>query len=213
MSNEFKSISSAAKYLKNRGFCLPGSKTPIARSKVFADTKRGLFVISDSSAITEAEINAYVVRAGLVQLDRDRKATAADPKPFADKAAAQARLMAARAEKAEHELGVLRGRYLEKDAVHLEFALKIGAFESSFKNLVRTNVEDIIRKVGGDPSKSRMLCDWFYSKIDQLLGAMGDLQELDIKLLKRGERPPWSLDGLPDQQDATTSGPLQREDS
>ncbi|MCJ8502365.1 hypothetical protein [Desulfatitalea alkaliphila] len=212
MSNEFKSISAVAKYLKNRGFCLPGSKTPIARSKVFSDVKRGLFVFSDPSAITQAEVDAYCVAAGLIQMDRDRKAPGADPKVFTDKAAAQARLMAAKASKAEHELEALRGRYLLKDDVRLEQALKIAIFESGFKTLVRTRVEDMIRMVGGDPAKSRMLCDWFFSEIDSLLAAMGDMPELDIRLTKRGDRPAWSLDGLPDQQDATATESPQRED-
>ena len=207
MSNEFKSISAAAKYLKNRGFCIPGNKSPIARSKVFADVKRGLFVFSDACAITQAEVDAYCVAAGLIQMDFDRKAPGADPKVFTDKAAAQARLMAARAQKAEFELDALRGRYLERDTVRLEQSLKISVFESSFKTLVRSRVEDIVRMVGGDPAKSRMLCDWFFSEVDNLLAAMGDMPELDIRLTKRGEQPPWSLDGLPDQQDATTSAP------
>ena len=192
MDKNFKGLSAVAKWLKNKRYAAPGQRKPIGKTKVYEDAKRGAFVFNDPGAITPEEVLSYCHAAGLVRIERENP-TAADDL-HARRTAAQARMLEAKARRAEHDLALAEGRFLPRDQVRLEIAVKLGLLEAGIKNTIRVNAEDWIHRVGGDPGRARMLTELMYSDVDRLLHEMGDLQELDIRISKRGERLPWELD-------------------
>ena len=198
MDKNFKGLSAVAKWLKNKRYAAPGQRKPIGKTKVYEDAKRGAFVFNDPGAITPEEVLSYCHAAGLVRTERENP-TAADDL-HARRTAAQARMLEAKARRAEHDLAVAEGKYLPKDQARLEFAIKIATFEANFKTLIRVNAEHWITQTGGDPGRARMLCEMAYADVDRLLHEMGNLQELGVRIVKRGHPLPWDLEGEDSQE-------------
>jgi hypothetical protein len=76
-----------------------------------------------------------------------------------------------------------QGKYLPKDDVRTELALKISAFEAGFKHVAATRAGDLISAVGGKQEKQQIFIDMIYSAIDTLLDEFAQIDELDLVVM------------------------------
>ena len=88
-------------------------------------------------------------------------------------------------EKLRFELDKERGKYILKEDVRLQVAIKLAALEAGIKNTVRVNAADWIHKTGGDAKKERMFCDLVYAEVDLLLGEFGNMEEIKVEVRKQ----------------------------
>ena len=180
-------VTDVANWLCDEGYCAAGKDTPIKKSKIYQDRKNGVLVISDAKAITLQEVESYITRAMLVK----RTGAGSRKGEIEDLSALRARR---ELEKLEIEIDTKRmalqkeiGQLLPKQEVYLQMSIKIAAFESSIKHLVRSRAVDWITAVGGDQKKIQALLDMIYPEIDDLLDRMGRLDDLKVVVVKRQE--------------------------
>lgn len=181
-------ISGWVKYLQQNRYAAPGKRVPIGKSKVYADLKSGIFVVADEKNVTQDELARYIMAAGLVRLEGNAQIREDLQRRRAE---GQAGLIEIRREREKFELDRLRGRYIEKDEVHLTCATKCAALEAGLKNTVRINAVDWIIKTGGDPKHAKMLIALMYSEIDALLGEFGNMDEINVVVAKTPSDLPW----------------------
>ena len=77
-----------------------------------------------------------------------------------------------------------QGKYLPKEEVRTELALKISVFEAGFKHVVATSAQDWADAIGGKPEKYQILIDMIHQAIDNLLGEFAECDELDLVVEK-----------------------------
>lgn len=181
-------ISDGVKYLQQNRYAAPGKRVPIGKSKVYADLKSGLFVVEDEKNVTQDELARYIMAAGLVRLEANAELR---DDLHRRRIEGQAGLIEVRRAREQFELDRAKGRYIEKDEVHLCAATKCAALEAGLKTMVRANVVDWIVKVGGDPKHAKMLTAIVYSEIDILLGDFGSMDEIEIVVAKDRSELPW----------------------
>jgi C4-dicarboxylate-specific signal transduction histidine kinase len=73
-----------------------------------------------------------------------------------------------------------QGKYLAKEDVRTELALKISAFEAGFKHIAVTRASDWIAAVAGRQEKQQVLVDMVNNAIDTLLDEFSRVDELDL---------------------------------
>lgn len=100
---------------------------------------------------------------------------------------AQIELLQTRQKKLAFELALQEGQYLARDAVLLEWSVKLGLFDSVFKTTIRTHVAEWLLAIGADPSQAGALFSLFEFEIDALLDRMADLQEIRVRVKRNTE--------------------------
>jgi hypothetical protein len=80
-----------------------------------------------------------------------------------------------------------KGRYLLRDDVRAEQAMKIGALQAGIKHWARTGAADLIYAVGGDAAKARVFINLFEARLDELMDEMGRMEEIGIVIRRREE--------------------------
>lgn len=167
----FANVMEALQFLKAQGY-------KVAKSKMYADAKKGLLKVLEDKSVLEADVLAYAVRAELEKTPG--KASAVDDSIFADKANAELELLEVRKKKLTFEYEKQMGLYLLKTDVHAEIAMKLGAIEAGFKHLVAVRLADWIEDARGDVKCCDELRETIYGEIDALLNEFCSFDELEI---------------------------------
>jgi hypothetical protein len=172
-----KNLTAAVQHLQDQGY-------KIAKSKIYQDAKAGLLRVQPDRTVLRADLDSYVLRAGL------EKVAAADvggriEREQAEKLELENRKLRKQVEKLEWELDRDRGKYLLKDDVRTEQALKIASLDAGAKHWIRTTAADLIYAVGGDPGKERVLINLFEARFSELLDEMGRMDELRIEIKRQ----------------------------
>ena len=93
--------------------------------------------------------------------------------------------MRVRAEKLKFEHNLTKDQYLLRDDVHLAWSIRLGFLETHLKGLFRTNAESWLMACGADPAAGGILFGLMEKELDELLGYLGDLEELKVVVKKR----------------------------
>jgi hypothetical protein len=173
----FANVMEALQFLKARGY-------KVAKSKVYADAKKGLLKVQEDKSVLEADVLAYAVRAELEKTPE--KASKIDDSVFADKAAAELQLLEVRKKKLLFEHEKQMGLYLLKSDVHAEIAMKLGAIEAGFKHLVAVRLADWIEAAGGDTQTVDDVRESIYTDIDGMMNEFCSFDELAIVIRPAG---------------------------
>ena len=171
----FKTVAAVVRFLKAKGY-------KVEKSKVYQDKRKGLLRCADDGTIAEDDALAYAVRADLGKVT---DAIAEVDQYAGVRSKKEIEKLEVQTEKLRFELEKERGRYILKEDVQLQVAIKLSALEAGIKNVVRVNAADWIHKTGGDAKKERMLCELVYAEVDALLGEFGNMEEINVTVQKR----------------------------
>ena len=173
----FKKLSEVVKFLTEEGY-------KIKKSKIYLDAKAG-YLVGTEDGFTLNDVLAYVHTQSLDKI-ADNKAGKLD-------ALSEKRLekevekLTIQVEKLTWDMDRDQGKYLLKEDVRIELALKISAFEAGFKHAVATNAQDWVSLVGGISEKSQILVERIHHAIDALLAEFAEVDELDLIITKAEE--------------------------
>lgn len=156
----------------------------VSKSKLSRDAQRGMIRKNADGTISEAEAIAYAHKYLKRAMVPDSEST---EEMLRNKAEAEVALLRTREEKLRFEKEVSQGKYLRRDDVRLETAVKVGVLEAGLKNAVRIHADEWLQRAGGDASRAGLLCDLIYAEIDKLLDDFGNLPELGVVIRRRPE--------------------------
>jgi hypothetical protein len=174
VGSQFRKTSDVVKWLKDEGY-------KVKKSKIYMDAKSGYLVSSEDGGFSQEAVLAYVHTQSLDKIS-DNKAGKLD-------ALSEKRLekevekLTVQVEKLTWDMERDQGKYLPKDDVRTELALKISAFEAGFKHVAATRAGDLISAVGGNQAKQQIFIDMIYSAIDTLLDEFAQIDELDLVVM------------------------------
>lgn len=172
----FKNVAEVMKWLQAEGY-------KIKKSKVYNDVKSGFLVQSEDGSFSQNDILAYVHTQSLDKI-ADNKAGKLD-------ALSEKRLekevekLTVQVQKLTWDMEKDQGKFLPKEDVRMELALKISVFEAGFKHIVATSAQDWASAIGGEPGKYQILIDQINTAIDALLGEFAECDELDLVVEKQ----------------------------
>jgi len=172
-------------FLQKNKYAAKGRRSPIKKSKLYNDIKKGLFVYKNEAAITEAEVLDYVHKAGLVRLEGN-----AGLLDRLREEEIQARVGAyrAREKKAKFDLAKEQGKYILREKWLTELVLKLHAAKQVPLNECRVRADELIEAVGGDLEKSQLLVEMFTCWIEDGFHELASVDELQFKV-KRDPPP------------------------
>jgi len=156
-----KNLTAAVQHLQDQGW-------KIKKSKVYNDAKAGLLRVQPDRTVARADLDSYILRAGL------EKTSQADvggkiEQGQAERLELENEKLRKQVEKLEWELARDKGKYVAKEEVHVELAIRAGALEAGVKHWMRTGAVDLVYAVGGEPAKARVLINLFEARLDELL--------------------------------------------
>ncbi len=93
---------------------------------------------------------------------------------------AEIRRIRAAAEKEEFQLGVLKGKYITREAVYLELAGRAVTLASGLKTAFKSAGLDFVGLVEGSPKKARNLIQALEEKLDAALNEYAQVDEFEV---------------------------------
>jgi hypothetical protein len=171
----FRNTAEVMKFLQAEGY-------KIKKSKLYNDVKAGFLAQSEDGSFSQNDVLAYVHTQSLDKI-ADNKAGKLD-------ALSEKRLekevekLTVQVEKLTWDMNRDQGKYLLKEDVRTELAMKISVFEAGFKHVVATSASDWSAAIGGEPGKYQILIDQINNAIDALLGEFAECEELDVVVEK-----------------------------
>jgi hypothetical protein len=153
----------------------------IKKSKIYLDAKAG-YLVGTEDGYTLNDVLAYVHTQSLDKI-ADNKAGKLD-------ALSEKRLekevekLTVQVQKLTWDMEKDQGKFLPKEDVRMELALKISLFEAGFKHIVATSAQDWASSIGAESGKYEILIDLINRAIDTLLGEFAECDELDLIIMK-----------------------------
>ena len=167
-SIRFKRLSEVVKWLNDEGY-------KIKKSKVYMDAKSGYLVAAEDGGFSQEAVLAYIHTQKLEKI-ADNKAGKLDALTE-QRLKKEVEKLTVQVEKLTWDMERDQGKYLLKEEVRTELALKISAFEAGFKHVAVTRASDWVSAVGGKQEKQQVLIDMIHSAIDTLLGEFAQVDE------------------------------------
>ena len=170
-SKRLAKISEVVKYLKDEGY-------KIAKSKIYNDVKAGYLTPADDGSFQYDSVIAYIHTQMLDKIadNRGDKIDQLTEKRLQK----EVEKLTAQVEKLQFDLQRDRGKYLPKDEVRTELALKIATFEAALKHLYRTHADEWISLTEGNLKYHAQFIEILYGHLDNLLDEMSQCEELDL---------------------------------
>ena len=177
-----KNLTAACRTLQEEGW-------KIKKSKLYQDAKSGKLRVQPDRSVLRADLDSYVLRAGLERVGVAENSGKIE-QGQAEKLELENAKLRKQVEKLEWELARDKGKYLLKENVRTECALKIAALEAGLKHWIRTGAPDLVYAVGGDPAKARVLINLYEARLDELLDEMGRMEELALEVRRHPVETP-----------------------
>jgi len=170
----FDRVIDVIKYLKDQGY-------KIGKSKLYADVKSGFLTGSESDGYSIEAVLAYAHTQMLDKAtDKGEKIDILTEKRLQK----EVEKLTAQVEKLTFELAKDHGKYLLKEEVKTELALRVAAFEAALKHVVRINCIDWVTAVSGDISRVDDLVTLLWGHFDEMLNEMAEVEELGLVVKK-----------------------------
>lgn len=168
---KLKNRAEAARFLESLGY-------KVKKSKIYDDFKKGLLRINPDKTINETEVRAYAEQ----NLDRVKSDDGRLDRMTYQQKMQDLKISRLKAEKLQFDIDRERGRYLLRDEVLTQFAIKWSAIEAVVKHLVQTRAIDWIYAVGGDGKKRDLFVELVHAELDDLLNQLATIDDLKISL-------------------------------
>jgi len=170
----FENRLEARKYLKRLGY-------KIGQTKFYNDCKAGLCRLQADGSVTEADLKAYVSRAGLVKPDQlSYEVESSDLQRKKQKR--EVDILAAKLEDMTIKLDVLKKNLLDRNQVETEQAIKAGALMAGLNHVFRNAARDIIQLVEGNFKHTQALVGFLVEKTEDLFGEFAKMEEIEVEL-------------------------------
>ena len=172
-------LKAAAAYLITEGW-------KVGKSKVYQDAQLGRIRVQEDRTVEVADAldyaRKYLERSSIPDADQVDDLLRVEKQ-------SQIELIQARKRKLDFEDEQARGRYLDRDAVLLEWSVKLGLLEAYLKNAARTRSVEWAVAVRGDPDRADVLYGMIAAEVDAVLEQLADLQEIKVRVRRNTEVP------------------------
>lgn len=168
---KFKSRNQAVRWIQAQGY-------KVSQQKIYADTEKGLLLIEPDGTVTMTAVERYITAA---QLEKPAAQTVESSIKADAKMAAELRLVNLKNERLEHEIAVLKGRYVEKTACEAEKVDLAMLLDALPRHILHLNLSRYLSSIGADPAKGPLFFDLFDEDftraVNQVCDARGALVE------------------------------------
>jgi hypothetical protein len=173
----FANLLLATQYLQKAGW-------RVAKTKVYKDGRAGKLRVNPDKTTFKSELDAYAHKylSRSVVPDFDQ----VDDLLRIEKEC-QIQLLKTREKKLAFEADLAQGKYLDRDAVLLEWSVKLGLLEAYLKNAARTNAVEWTIAVKGDPDRADIMYGMIAAVVDAVLEQLADLQEIKVRVRRNTE--------------------------
>ena len=178
-SKTLPNLMAAANRLRSEGW-------KIGKSKLYQEARAGRLKVNRDGTVTESELSVYAGR----HLKKQYKVeTTAIDNLLREEKKAQVALLKTREEKLRFEKELQQGKFLSRDAVLLEWSVKLGLLEAVLKNAARTRAVEWAIAVQGNPDRADTLYGLIAAEVDSVLDQLADLQEIKVRVRRNTEVP------------------------
>ena len=129
-------------YLQRRGF-------KVAKSKLYADAKKGLLRVQADGSVYVGDAEAYARQSNLPRPDMDGPDPAKMEVVQLERSELEKRELELKIKKREFELEREQGKYLPKDQLALELASRAAVLDSGLWNMIKGSAEELVYTAGG----------------------------------------------------------------
>jgi hypothetical protein len=149
----------------------------VGRATMFRAIKNGTLVVGDGGVITMESVERYIAMAGLTRpvMDSAEAAVAADRK--LEEEIKQLELKNA---KLEHDLNVMRGKYVEKYAAESEKADMAALMDALPRHVLNLHLPRYLTEVGADATKAQIFFGLFDEDFTLAVNRVCEIGEADI---------------------------------
>lgn len=152
----------------------------LAKSKLYDDVKRGRLKKQTDGSYRVRDVDRYILSLplsgtpnGLTErvADRQRRKEEADIR----KAEAQAK-------REEFNLSVAQGKYLPREQIAMELAVRAVALRDALKNAVESSASDIFDLVSGDTSRKDVFLEFMGRMFDRTMGDYSRRLDITVEI-------------------------------
>ena len=150
----------------------------LAKTKLYADVSKGRLKKQPDGTFRPRDVDRYLVSLPLAGTPEGLTEKVADRQRRKEEA--DIRKAEAQAKREEFNLAVAQGKFLPRDQIAAELAVRAVALRDALKNAMESAAGDVIELVGGDPKQTSALLEYMGRLFDR---SMGDYaRPLDIVL-------------------------------
>ena len=150
----------------------------LAKTKLYADVSKGRLKKQPDGTFRPRDVDKYLVSLPLAGTPEGLTEKVADRQRRKEEA--DIRKAEAQAKREEFNLAVAQGKFLPRDQIAAELAVRAVALRDALKNAMESAASDVIELVGGDPKQTSALLEYMGRLFDR---SMGDYaRPLDIVL-------------------------------
>jgi hypothetical protein len=150
----------------------------ISRATLYRAIQDGLLLVEADGAVTMAAVERYVALGGLTRPAADSvdAAIAADRKT-----AEEIRQLELKNARLEHELNIMRGKYVEKSAAEAEKADLAALMDALPRHVLTLNLPRYLSAVGADSTKAQLFFGLFDEDFTSAVNRACDLGVVDVE--------------------------------
>lgn len=146
MKDSFKNLVEVLKYLEKSGY-------KIKKTKLYADSKKGLIKVQHNNSVTMSDVKLY--SGTLSKVDNDGKVIDV----VTNKAEKEVEKIEVQVEQLKFSLAKDKGKYIKKSKFDQELSARAAVLETGIKHMFQSNVSEWVALVTGDPLKANTLID------------------------------------------------------
>lgn len=161
---------------------LVGAGYKVSQGRLYKDAAAGLLTVQPDGTVFRSDVSDYILRAGLEKIANE----SGQPSVYAEEEARERiRKLQNQNMDLEFRRAVEQGKFILKEEVYTQLAVKIGAFEAAMKYMTRVRAVDWIDATGGNAAKKQILIDLAEADLDDVFAEFGRMDELEITIAKR----------------------------
>ena len=168
----FKNRLEALEYLQRRGY-------KIGKSKLYKDVRNGLLKIQANGNVYKSDLDNYVKKAGLSQLDLDQAAEETD-ELNKQKLQKEVEKLDWENKRRQFEYEKELGRYIPRSDFEAEMAARVAAHEARLRNMIRERAMEWIWTVNGDPQRAQDLMEQMGQDLNDLFNELARMDQFQV---------------------------------
>lgn len=157
----------------------------IGKSKLYNDMNRGLLRRQLDGTFALKDVKAYAIKLPMVAMP-EKEATVVQ-EYAGRKARAEAEKLEAQAEAERFRNQVRAGKYVPRDDVEVELAVRAGVLATGLRTMFETSLLDFIHLVNGDPRSAQTLLAAFEQRLDAAINEYARPMEYEAELIDDAE--------------------------
>ena len=175
----FSDLADVLAYIKSQG-------RKVGRSKLYNDVNKYRHLPKQmDGTIRLSDVKDYMTRLPLTGTPPALAEKVADRQ--CRKEEAEIRRIQAVADREEFNLKVLQGKYVAKELLHQELAVRAVALRDALKNSAETHASEIVELVHGDPKHTAALLDFMSRIFDETMGDYARPITIEVTFMEVGD--------------------------